>query len=303
MKYFHPRKYWRLTKEWLHDFFWYYLLPDAWEIRYHFKEKVGYSPNLRDPKSFNEKIQWIKLNDRNNIYPDLIDKFKVKEIVKNILGEEYVIPTLFGPFFDATDIPWDELPNQFVLKCNHDAASVIICKDKTKLNIKKTEEFLNLCLHKNYYHEVGKQWGYKNIKPCIFVEKYMRSALKADIDDYKFMVFNGQCKCILYCSDRYSKNGMKKTFFSPDWNVLPFKRPDASISLNIEKPSRLDDMLNTVSKLYKYVSSDFVRIDLYDINGNIYFGEFTFYPSGGLESFEPEEWDFEMGKWLTLTNK
>ena len=149
MKYLHPKKYWRITKEALNNFFWYYLLPDSWEIFYHFKKKVGYAPNLKNPKSFNEKIQWLKLNDRDSRYSDLIDKFKVKDIVKDILGEEYIIPTLFGPYYDVEDIPWNELPEQYVIKCNHDAASVVICKDKSIFDVESAKKHLSLCLKRN----------------------------------------------------------------------------------------------------------------------------------------------------------
>ena len=129
MKYFHPKRIYRYIKDNVHDIFFYYILPDKWEIKYRFKKRVGYSCNLKNPKSFNEKIQWIKLNDRNPVYPKLIDKLEVKKIVSEILGDEYVIPTLFGGFSRFEDIPFDKLPNQFVIKCNHDAASVIVCND------------------------------------------------------------------------------------------------------------------------------------------------------------------------------
>lgn len=300
MKHFHPKKYWRLTKEWLHDFFWYYLIPDRWEIKYHFKKLVGYAPNLRNPQSFNEKIQWLKLNDRNKRYADLIDKFKVKDIVKNILGEEYVIPTLFGPYKDATDIPWNELPNQFVLKCNHDAASVIVCKDKSSLDIANAISKLNSCLKKNYYNNLGKQWGYKHVEPCVFVEQYMQDNQSDDLMDYKFMFFNKECKCLFTCLERKSKTGLKVNFYTTDWKRMPFIRKYPSTKYIEHKPCMLNQMLIIAQKLADYVNNSFVRIDLYNINGKIYFGEFTFYPGGGFEAFYPEKWDYILGSWMKL---
>ena len=299
MKYLHPKKYWRIIKEVLNNFFWYYLLPDSWEIFYHFKKKVGYAPNLKNPKSFNEKIQWLKLNDRDSRYPDLIDKFKVKDIVKDILGEEFVIPTILGPYYDVEDIPWNELPEQYVIKCNHDAASVVICKDRSIFDVESAKKHLSSCLKRNYYHDMGKQWGYKNIQPCVFIERYMHSSV-GDLDDYKFMVFNGDCRCVFICKERYSTTGLKLNFYTPEWELMPFIRSYPNASYSIKKPESFEKMKEIAERLARYVNNPFVRIDLYDINGRIYFGEFTFYPGGGLEAFQPLEWDYTLGSWIKL---
>ena len=299
MKYFHPKKYWRITKEKLSRFFWFYLLPDSWEISYRFKRYVGYKPNLTTPQTFNEKIQWLKLNDRRDLYPNLIDKCKVKPIVSQLIGNEYIIPTIYGPYDSPTAIPWDELPDKFVIKCNHDASSVIVCKDKMKFDIEKSILRLNRCLEINYYHEEGKQWGYKNIKPQVFVEKYMEDGLHEDLVDYKFMFFNGECKCIFTCLERRSKTGLKLNFYTPQWELLPFTRRYPNTKAE-PKPKNLDKMLEIAEKLAKYVDNPFVRIDLYDIDNHIYFGEFTFYPGGGFEEFRPKEWDYIMGSWVKL---
>lgn len=300
MKYLHPKKYWRLTQEWLHDIFWYYLVPDKWEIRYHFRKMVGYTPNLKHPQSFNEKIQWLKLNDHDRRYPDFIDKIKVKTIVEQIIGKEYVIPTMFGPFKDARDIPWEKLPNQFVVKCNHDAASAIVCKDKSQFDIEGAIEKLNASLKRNYYNDLGKQWGYKHIIPCVFVEKYMHDNLHEDLVDYKFMFFNNECKCLFTCLERKSDTGLKLNFYTPNWEQLPFIRKYSCTEYMEPKPETLDEMLIIAQNLSNYVNNSFVRIDLYDINGKIYFGEFTFYPGGGFEEFRPVEWDYILGSWIKL---
>lgn len=300
MKYFHPKKYWRLIKEYLYRFFWFYLIPDTWEITYRFYKYVGYKPNLQQPKTFNEKIQWLKLHDRNKLYPDLIDKCKVKSIVSQLIGEKYVIPTLFGPYSSANEIPWEQLPNKFVLKCNHDAASVVICKDKEKLNIANTIEKINNCLKNNYYHDEGKQWGYKNITPKVFVEKYMENEGCEDLVDYKFMFFNGECRCVFTCLERKSETGLKVNFYTPEWALMPFIRKYPNTDAE-PKPKALEEMLQIAKKLADYISNAFVRIDLYVINGQIYFGEYTFYPGGGFESFEPVSWDYTLGSWIDLS--
>lgn len=155
MKHFHPRKYYRFFKSRVHDLFFYYLIPDSWEIRYRFKKLVGYSCHLRNPRSFNEKIQWIKLHDRNPIYTQLTDKLLVKLFVAEAIGNEYVIPTLAGGFSSFDDIPFDKLPNQFVLKCNHDSKSTMVCKDKNSFDISEARIKLEKALKRNYYHYNG----------------------------------------------------------------------------------------------------------------------------------------------------
>lgn len=302
MFFFHPRKWVRLTKEFMYNAFWYYLLPDSWEITYHFKKNVGYVPNLKNPKSFNEKIQWLKLNDRDSRYPDLIDKFKVKDIVKEIIGDEYIIPTLFGPYYDIEDIPWSDLPEQYVIKCNHDAASVIICKDKFIFDVEYAKKNLSLCLKRNYYHSMGKQWGYKNIDRCVFVEQYVEDNKTHDLPDFKFYCFNGKVKCIFVGRERFtSDKGVLVNLYDRDWNKLPFEHYHPNYEGDIPRPKKLEKMIEIAEKLAKFVNNPFVRIDLYDVNEKIYFGEFTFYPGGGFEEFRPEVWDQILGSWIDLS--
>lgn len=301
MKYIHPRRFLRSVIGVIYNWFWYYCVPDKWEIIHAFKNSLGCRPNLNQPKSFNEKIQWLKLHDRKPMYTSLIDKFQAKQIVANIIGEEHIIPTLLGPFYDVNEVPWDNLPNQCVIKCNHDAASVIFCQNRKDLNVKNAKTKLSACLNRNYYHYVGKQWGYKDINPCIFVEQLMKNGDKAVLEDYKFMMFNGKCRCIFTCSDRYSKEGMKLNFYSPDWQLLPFTRSYPNTSVPLSPPKQLSKMLEIAEKLAAYVNNPFVRVDLYEINAMVYFSELTFYPGGGLEAFQPIEWDYILGSWIDLT--
>ena len=301
MKFFHPKRISRSVKEKVHNIFFYYILPDKWEIKYRFKKKVGYSCNLKNPKSFNEKIQWIKLHDRNPLYPKLIDKINVKTIVANELGSEYVIPMIGESYSSFSEIPFNELPNQFVLKCNHDAASTIICKDKSKFDYSNAKMIIEKALKTNYYNVTGKQWGYKEIVPKVFVEKYMQNGEDDELCDYKFMMFNGKCKSIFFMTDRYSSEKMKMNCYDPDWNLQPFTRGNPNTNYIIQKPNKLKEMLEIVDKLASIVNNAFVRIDLYVVNEKIYFGEYTFYPNGGYGKFDPQEWDYIMGSWIDLS--
>ncbi len=297
MKYIHPRRYYHN----LHDWFFYYLIPDEWEIRYRFKKKVGYSCDLKNPRSFNEKIQWIKLHDRNPFYPQLTDKIEVKKFVARELGEEYVIPTLAGGFSRFDDIPFDTLPEQFVLKSNHDSHNIIVCDDRCYFDYDFAKAKMERALARNYYHFWGKQWGYKDIKPQLFIEKYMEDGSHGLVD-YKFHYFNGECKCILYCSGR-SGGDVRFNFYDTDWKLLPVTRGGDNTDYDVPKPENLDQMLLISKKLASLINNAFVRVDLYDINGKIYFGEYTFYPGGGIIPFQPREWDYKMGEWLVLPNK
>jgi len=303
MKHIHPKRCFRNTKTFIYNAFWNYLVPDEWSIKHIFRKRVGYDCDLDNPRSFNEKIQWLKLHDHNPLYPLLIDKIRVKEMVSRELGAEYVIPMIGHGYSRFTDIPFDELPEQFVLKCNHDAASTIVCKDKSSFDFEKAKRKIEKALRTNYYHYDGKQWGYKDIKPQVFVEKYMQNGKDAELNDYKFLMFNGECKCIFLYAERFSGYGLKMNSYDSNWNLLPFTRHYLNTNSPIVKPDNLDKMLEVANKLAEMVHNDFVRIDLYDINGRIYFGEFTFYPGGGFEEFYPVEWDYVLGSWINLTEK
>lgn len=301
MKHFHPRRFYRMVKSRAHDWFFYYLIPDSWEIRYRFKKNLGYSCHLRDPRSFNEKIQWIKLHDRNPLYPKLTDKILVKDFVGEAIGSEFVIPTLAGGFSCFDDIPFDKLPNQFVLKCNHDSKSTVLCTDKSAFDFEKAKLKLEKALHRNYYHYKGKQWGYKDIQPSIFVEEYMTDGAGMGLRDYKFLMFNGECKCVFYYDDRFSRSGMKQNCYDSDWNLLPFNWGGIpNTSTIVPKPHNLDEMKSIATRLAAKVNNAVLRIDLYEVGGKVYFGEYTFYPGGGFDKTEPGEWDFILGSWINL---
>ena len=252
--------------------------------------------NWKDPKSFNEKLQWLKLYDRCDKYVDLVDKLAVKEIVAEIIGNEFIIPTI-GVFDKFEDINFDLLPDKFVMKCTHDSGGVVVVKDKCKFNKIDSKKFLEKSLRRNYYN-YSREWPYKNVKPRILIEKFIDFNDSQEIPDYKFMCFNGTVKCSFVCTDRYSSDGLKVTFFDRNWDVMPFERHYPKSYVEIPKPENYEMMVELAEKLSKGIP--FVRVDFYNVNGQIYFGELTFYPGSGFEEFSPEEWDYILGDWINL---
>ncbi len=300
MKYIHPRRLIRSITKPLHDWFLYYLIPDEWEIQRSYKKAFGHRCNLKTPTTFNEKIQWLKLHDRNPMYPVLTDKLLVKEIVAKEIGEQYVIPTLFGGFSHFKEIPFESLPNQFVIKCNHDSQSTIICKDKRSFDYQWAKVRIENALKRNYYYSRGKQWGYKDIKPQVFVEEYVRGERGGELDDYKFYMFNGECKTIFYFTNRFGLGGTRMNCYDANWNLLPFTRGHQNTEQPVPKPENLQEMLDLAQRLAALIKNAFVRIDLYSVHGRIFFGEYTFYPGLGYNAFNPVEWDSILGNWIDL---
>jgi hypothetical protein len=298
MKFFHPKKIWRKSKSALSDFFWYYVVPDTWEIRRVFKKRLGYKCDLMHPRTFNEKIQWLKLHDRKELYPKLVDKHEAKHVIGNLIGNEYIIPTL-GVWNRFDDIDFSKLPNQFVLKCTHDSASVVLCKDKSSFQTSVAREKLTKALKTDYYHYIGKQWAYKGIERKIIAEAYLDEGNDLGLTDYKFMVFGGKCKCIFVCVGRQSK--LRLDAYDMDWQLMPFTRNNhPNMKERIPRPKGYETMLFIAEKVAGFVDNPFVRVDFYEVNGKVYFGEVTFYPEGGLGSFNPTEWDYVLGDWIEL---
>lgn len=271
-------------------------LPDKLYLQLVYFKHFNKFIDFNNPKTFNEKLQWLKLYNRKPEYTVMVDKYLVKEYVANIIGEEYVIPTL-GVWRDANKIDWDTLPKQFVLKCNNDSGGIVICKDKDKLNVQETIRFLNTRLKNNGFW-YGREWPYKGVKPCIIAEKFI-SDDGNELADYKIYNFNCVPKVVLVCRDRFKKTGMTEDFFDNRWNHLDVMRINHSNSSEtIPKPIRLDEMLELSEKLSK--SIPFVRTDFYEVDGKVYFGEMTFYPASGFEKFIPDEYDDLFGEWLKI---
>lgn len=272
-------------------------IPDDIFLKKMFKLYVGYSLRLDNPQTFNEKIQWIKLYDRKELYTILVDKYKVRSYVADKIGNEYLIP-LLGVWDTAEKIDFDSLPAKFVLKCNHNSGvGLYICKDKTKMSPEAVRKGLKKGIKQDYYL-LTREWAYKNVPRRIIAEKYMENSSGEELMDYKLMCFNGKVKCSFVCSDRFSEDGLKVTFFDNDWNVLPFERHYPRSNKKIEKPQNFEKMIELAEVLAKDIP--FVRVDFYEIDGKIYFGELTLYPGNGMEEFTPETMDYEMGKMLRL---
>lgn len=271
-------------------------LDDATFLKKLFECKMGKKLNLTNPQTFNEKLQWLKLHDRKPEYTMMVDKYAVKKYVADIIGEEYIIPTL-GVWEHFDEINFENLPNQFVLKCTHDSGGLVICKDKSKLDILSAKKKIERSLRRNYYWS-GREWPYKNVKPRIIAEPYMEDKKTHELIDYKFMCFNGDIKCIFTCSERFSADGLKVTFFDKEWNVMPFERHYPASKNIPKKPKKFNEMMMFAEKLSQNIP--FVRADFYEINNKVLFGELTFFPGNGLEEFTPEEWDYKLGSWLKL---
>lgn len=271
-------------------------MPDDLYIKLIYRANIRNKLNLENPITFNEKLQWLKINDRNTLYTKLADKYEVREYVKERIGEEYLIP-LLGIYDNFDDIDFDSLPTQFVLKTTHDSGGVVICKDKSKFEIKKARQKINKSLDRNYYY-TGREWQYKNIKPRIICEKYMIDENDNILKDYKFYCFNGEIKCILVVSER--EKNTKLDFFDENFKIMPFNKFGYENSnSDINKPENLEEMMNIVRALSKGMIH--VRIDLYEDKGKIFFGEFTFHDFSGIKKFEPEQYDELFGNWIDLS--
>ncbi|MEY8521458.1 ATP-grasp fold amidoligase family protein [Lachnospiraceae bacterium 38-10] len=272
------------------------LLPDKIFLKLVFYKNTGYRLSFKNPKTFNAKLQWLKVYNRDSILTMLVDKYEVKEYIKEKIGEEYIIPTV-GIWDNANEIDFNKLPEQFVLKCTHDSGSAVFCKNREEFNIEDAKYRLGQALSNNYFY-AGREWPYKNVKPRIMAEPYMTDRNSEYLIDYKLMCFNGRVKCSFVVTDRYSEDGLKVTFFDRNWKKMPFERHYPSDKKEIPCPAKYGQMIELAEKLSRNII--FVRVDFYEIEGKIYFGELTFSPGGGFEEFRPLEWDKKLGEWITL---
>lgn len=269
-------------------------IPDKLYLKACFKAKMKRRIDLNNPTTFNEKLQWLKLNDRNPIYTDMVDKYEVRKYIEKTIGREYLIP-LIGVYDNFEDIDFRSLPDQFVLKCTHDSGGLVICDDKSKLNIKAARKKINNSLKRNYYH-LFREWPYKDVRPRIICEKYMVDESKYELKDYKFFCFNGKPKILYIASNRGTDT--RSDFFDMNFNHLPIEQGLKNASKTIKKPKSFNKMVELSKILSKNIPH--VRVDFYEVNGIIYFGELTFYHFGGFEEFTPSEYDEIFGRWLDL---
>lgn len=274
------------------------ILPEKIYLKWMFKLNVGYPLNLDNPKSFNEKLNWLKLYDRDINYTSMVDKYLVKKFVSSIIGPEYIIPTL-GLWDKPEDIEWDKLPSQFVLKTTHGSGGkgIVICKNKQSFDKRAAIKILSNSLNKSDTYKYYKEWPYKNIKRRIIAEQFL-SVDGTVPEDYKIHNFNGIPKFVLVCRDRYKESKMIDDFYTDKWEHMDLCRQGKPHPGGVPKPEKLELMLELSKKLAANIP--FVRTDFYVVNGRVFFGEMTFYPASGMVPFVPESMDYEIGSWLKL---
>lgn len=271
------------------------LFPDQLFIKLHFAMSMGYSLDLRTPKTFCEKIQWLKFNDIHDEYSIMVDKAEVKNYVASIIGEEYIIPT-FAVWNSVDEIDWNSLPNKFVIKPTNDSGGLVICKDKSKLDIEGAKNRLRE-FGKRDYSIISKEYPYKNVPHRFIAEEYKEDE-SGELRDYKFFCFNGRAEYCQIIQGRSTE--MTIDFYDRDWQHMPFHEPKKfpfSAHEN-SRPKNYEKMLEIASKLASGIP--FIRVDLYNIDGRIYFGELTFFPTSGFGGFDPIEWDRKLGDMLVL---
>lgn len=276
-----------------------FVLPDKLYLSLLLKARCDYWPHLNEPRTYNEKLQWLKLYNRRPEYTQMVDKYAVKEFVAQRIGEEYVIPTL-GIWDRPEDIEWDKLPNQFVLKTTHGGGNtgVVICKDKKNLDKQDVNIKLGKSLKQDLYKTV-REWPYKNVPRRIIAESFIEDG-SGDLPDYKFFCFDGVVKALFIGTER-STGDVKFDYYDADFNHLDLVQVHPMSGKVIPKPMNFEEMKQIASKLSEGIPH--VRIDLYNVNGRIYFGEMTFYHHGGVTPFHPKKWDRIFGDWITLPSR
>ena len=275
------------------------LLPDKFFIQLKFFKNFHRFPNLKEPQTFSEKLQWLKLYDRNSYYTKLVDKYEVKSIVADLIGEEYIIPTL-GVWDNANDIDFDSLPDKFVLKATHDSGRVIICKDKAKLDKEWARTEMAKSLKRDFY-ALTREWPYKNVPRRIIAEEYMEDCGTNELRDYKFFCINGKVELLFIATGRQTQKEPYFDFFDKDFIHIPLKHGHPNAPELPQKPRNFELMKVLSEKLSMGLPQ--IRVDMYEINGRIYFGELTLFHHSGMVRFDPQDWDYELGKLIKLPLK
>lgn len=260
-----------------------------------FRIRVGYWPNFKNPKSYNEKLQWLKLNYKRPEYTQMVDKVAAKDYVANIIGDKYIIPTL-GVWNSVEEIDWNKLPNQFVLKAAHDSGGIVVCKDKSKLDIKEAKAMLAGAGKKDYT-KYNKEYAYHDVPHRFIAEQYMEDESGFELKDYKIFCCDGEPKYLFVATGR-QQHDTRFDFYDCNFNHLPVLNGHPNADVWPTKPKNFEDMLEVAAKLSKGMPE--VRVDLYNINGQIYFGELTFFHWSGLTPYEPREWDYKFGETIKL---
>lgn len=276
-----------------------HLIPDKYYLALRYKMKLGEWPNLKNPKLYTEKIQWLKLYDRKPEYVTMVDKCEAKKYIADRVGEQYIIPT-YGVWDKFDDIDFDCLPNRFVLKCTHNSGGVMVCMDKTCFEFEKARKIIEDCLAGNYYWH-SREWQYKDVTPRIIAEEYLYDTDYPDdsIMDYKFLCFHGEPKLIYYAEE--NTDDPYADIYDMDFQKLAIQFPEPNSPIKAEKPERFEEMKEIARKLSQGFAH--LRVDFYEVNGKLYVGELTFYHCAGMFKIEPEQWNMILGDWITLPGK
>lgn len=277
-------------------------LSDQHYLSIMYQATFGEKLNWNNPRTFSEKLQWLKLNDRNSVYTKMVDKYASKQYVQDKVGMEYVIPVVGGPWNHPDEIDFDALPQQFVLKTTHDCGGVLICRDKNAFDVVAAKQFLNQHLMRKYYLHC-REWPYKDVQPRIYAEAYLCDLEQlAGLRDYKFFTFNGEPK-LMYIASGRNYAAKDKTVVYADFYDMEFNHVDLCIDhdnapVPPEKPENFEQMIACARKLAE--GTKHLRVDFYEAGGRLYSGELTFFHCGGLQKFKTEEWDRRMGDWIDL---
>ncbi len=271
------------------------VLPDKQYISLKYYFKTGERIDWDKPETFNEKLQWLKLHDRNPKYTSIVDKIEAKKYALSKINESHIVPTI-AIWDNIDDINWEVLPERFVIKTNHDSGGVVICDDKKNLDIEQAKKKLKQHLNSNYYL-YGREWPYKNVRRKIFAEEFLSSDSTTGINDYKVFVFNGKPRIIQVDFDRFLDH--KRNIYDTNWNYVECELEyPTHPEISIDKPHNLTKMLEMASELAADIP--FARVDFYEVDKHLYFGEITLYPGSGFEVFKPYEWNKEIGTWLKI---
>lgn len=270
-------------------------IDDEAYLKFCYRAYLGHELDLDNPSTYNEKLQWLKLYDRNPLYTKLVDKAEVKPWVAERIGWEHVVPT-YGVWNSFDEIDFDLLPERFVLKCTHDSGGLAVCRNQSTFDFDAARRKIGRALSRNFFWS-GREWPYRDVKPRILAEQYLDSDGSAGLTDYKFMCFDGKVRCVFTCIGR-AEGDVRVDFFDRYWNHLPFTRNSPNADVPPEAPENLEGLISAAQELASGIP--FVRVDFYEVAGKSLFGEMTFYPGSGFYGFEPYEWDERFGSWIEL---
>ena len=277
-------------------------MPDKWYLSVMYRAAFGEKLNWKNPVTFSEKLQWLKLNDRKDVYTQMVDKYEAKDYAARRIGEEYVIPVVGGPWDSPEEIDYDALPKQFVLKTTHDCGGVLICRDKETFDRESASRFLRAHLKRNYYLHC-REWPYRNVQPRIFAEAYLSEQDGSEgIRDYKFFTFHGEPRLMYIAGGRdYEKKEEQVVyadFYDMEFNHVDLRIDHGNAPVRPEKPRNFQQMVDCARLLAQ--GTKHLRVDFYEVNGRLYSGELTFFHCGGLHAFQTKHWDAVMGDWISL---